>query len=64
MKKTFKKFDEDNSGFITTDNLQVVLGESFSKQEIKDLMKELARLIGELLDEKPIELDFKAEDEG
>eukprot|EP00747_Dinoflagellata_sp_TGD_P146976 gnl/TRDRNA2_/TRDRNA2_176747_c0_seq27.p1 gnl/TRDRNA2_/TRDRNA2_176747_c0~~gnl/TRDRNA2_/TRDRNA2_176747_c0_seq27.p1 ORF type:complete len:521 (+),score=112.15 gnl/TRDRNA2_/TRDRNA2_176747_c0_seq27:42-1565(+) len=41
LKKAFNKFDADSSGFITIDNLRVVLGESFSEQEIAKLIKEL-----------------------
>jgi calcium-dependent protein kinase len=41
FKKTFNKFDADSSGFITLENLKVVLGESFSQQERASLMTEL-----------------------
>jgi calcium-dependent protein kinase len=40
LKETFKRFDVDNSGYITVENLKVVLGESFSGAEIEQLMKE------------------------
>lgn len=40
LAQTFQRFDVDNSGFITPDNLRVVLGESFSGAEIENLMAE------------------------
>merc|ERR1719261_799193 len=40
LAQTFRRFDTDNSGFITVTNLKEVLGESFEGQEIENLMKE------------------------
>jgi len=40
LQQTFQRFDVDNSGFITADNLRVVLGESFNGEQIEKLMKE------------------------
>jgi calcium-dependent protein kinase len=40
LAQTFQRFDTDNSGFITVDNLKQVLGESFSGQECEKLVQE------------------------
>merc|ERR1712217_506057 len=40
LTQTFRKFDVDNSGFITAENLKQVLGESFDGGEVSDIMKE------------------------
>lgn len=40
LKTTFQRFDVDNSGFITLDNLRTVLGESFSGAEVDKLIQE------------------------
>merc|ERR1719188_2141047 len=40
LKATFQRFDIDNSGFITADNLRQVLGEAFEGENIDHLMKE------------------------
>merc|ERR1712083_815204 len=40
LTQTFKKFDVDNSGYITAQNLREVLGESFDGGEISEIMKE------------------------
>jgi len=41
---TFKRFDTDNSGYITLDNLREVLGESFEGSEVAELLKEADRV--------------------
>merc|ERR1711972_1314878 len=38
--QTFKRFDVDNSGFITEENLRQVLGESFGGEEASALISE------------------------
>lgn len=40
LEKTFRRFDVDNSGFITKANLKVVLGESFDGAEVNQLIEE------------------------
>eukprot|EP00747_Dinoflagellata_sp_TGD_P143390 gnl/TRDRNA2_/TRDRNA2_176381_c3_seq3.p1 gnl/TRDRNA2_/TRDRNA2_176381_c3~~gnl/TRDRNA2_/TRDRNA2_176381_c3_seq3.p1 ORF type:complete len:526 (-),score=127.44 gnl/TRDRNA2_/TRDRNA2_176381_c3_seq3:32-1609(-) len=40
LQKTFKRFDTDNSGFITSDNLKSILGETLSGAEIDQVMTE------------------------
>jgi len=44
LRSTFKKFDTDNSGYITADNLRQVLGETFEGEEIESLVKEADQL--------------------
>jgi len=40
LTQTFKRFDCDNSGYITVDNLRTVLGESFNGTEVENLIAE------------------------
>lgn len=40
LKQAFKRFDVDNSGYITKENMVEVLGETFEGQEVESLMKE------------------------
>lgn len=40
MKDTFSRFDVDNSGYITVENLREVLGESFNGAEVEKLLQE------------------------
>mmetsp|Transcript_5920 Transcript_5920/g.15058 ORF Transcript_5920/g.15058 Transcript_5920/m.15058 type:complete len:548 (-) Transcript_5920:63-1706(-) len=40
LRATFQRFDVDNSGSITVDNLRVVLGDSFDGEEVENLIKE------------------------
>jgi len=40
LRQTFKRFDVDNSGFITADNLKAVLGETFEGNEVATIMQE------------------------
>jgi len=37
---TFKRFDTDNSGYITVENLKDVLGESFEGEKVAEMLKE------------------------
>merc|ERR1719401_2107663 len=41
LEATFKRFDVDNSGFITTANLQQIFGPSFDAKEFKRLIREV-----------------------
>jgi calcium-dependent protein kinase len=43
LKATFQKFDVDNSGFISLDNLKEVLGDSFDGAEVTRLVTEADR---------------------
>jgi len=40
LKVAFRRFDTDNSGFITVDNLREVLGETFEGTEVQTLLEE------------------------
>jgi len=40
LKTTFQRFDVDNSGYITLENLRCVLGESFNSTEVEKLIQE------------------------
>lgn len=40
LKSAFKKFDVDNSGYITKENLREVLGESYEGETVDELMRE------------------------
>merc|ERR1712151_502639 len=40
---TFHRFDVDNSGYITEENLKAVLGESFEGAEVGTLLREADR---------------------
>lgn len=40
LKMAFKKFDTDNSGYITVQNMREVLGETHDGEQIEDLMRE------------------------
>lgn len=40
LKETFRRFDTDNSGFISSENLREVLGESVEGHEVEELMQE------------------------
>lgn len=40
LKQTFKRFDTDNSGFITVENLKQVLGETFEGFNMKEFIEE------------------------
>jgi len=40
LKQAFKKFDVDNTGYITVENLKEVLGEHHEGEEVEQLMKE------------------------
>lgn len=41
LKVAFRRFDVDNSGYITVENLREVLGETFEGNEVQKLMSEL-----------------------
>uniref|UniRef100_A0A7S4PVE9 Calmodulin n=1 Tax=Alexandrium monilatum TaxID=311494 RepID=A0A7S4PVE9_9DINO len=41
LRKTFNRFDTDNSGFITKDNLREVLGDAFEAKEIDKIISEV-----------------------
>merc|ERR1712113_169726 len=41
LKESFRRFDTDNSGFITMNNLRQVLGASFQGEEVEKLMREV-----------------------
>merc|ERR1712039_170409 len=40
LRATFKRFDTDDSGFITSVEVKKLLGDSYKKQEVERLMKE------------------------
>eukprot|EP00440_Ansanella_granifera_P063715 gb/GFBE01069078.1/.p1 GENE.gb/GFBE01069078.1/~~gb/GFBE01069078.1/.p1 ORF type:complete len:387 (+),score=100.35 gb/GFBE01069078.1/:1-1161(+) len=40
LKESFRRFDTDNSGYITVDNLREVLGETFEGHEVEQLLSE------------------------
>jgi calcium-dependent protein kinase len=40
LKQTFKRFDKDNNGYITRDELQELLGEAYEGQDISKLVDE------------------------
>jgi calcium-dependent protein kinase len=40
LKQTFRKFDTDNSGYITVENLRDVLGDSFDGAKVDELLAE------------------------
>jgi len=40
LTQTFQRFDVDNSGYITADNLRTVLGESFNGAEVEQFIAE------------------------
>jgi calcium-dependent protein kinase len=44
LKAAFKKFDTDNSGYITVENLREVLGDQFEGQEVEKLLAEADQL--------------------
>mmetsp|Transcript_142278 Transcript_142278/g.345780 ORF Transcript_142278/g.345780 Transcript_142278/m.345780 type:complete len:340 (+) Transcript_142278:100-1119(+) len=39
LRSTFKRFDTDNTGFISYDNLREVMGESFEGEEVDNILK-------------------------
>mmetsp|Transcript_67753 Transcript_67753/g.124694 ORF Transcript_67753/g.124694 Transcript_67753/m.124694 type:complete len:540 (+) Transcript_67753:57-1676(+) len=41
LKQTFRRFDTDNSGYITEANLRDVLGDTFEGAEVDELMSEI-----------------------
>ncbi|CAK0910000.1 unnamed protein product [Prorocentrum cordatum] len=41
IQKTFHRFDVDNSGFITRENLKQVLGDVFKEEEVDSIMADL-----------------------
>merc|ERR1712187_650656 len=44
LNANFKKFDTDNSGYITVDNLREVLGDSFEGDTVEKLLNEADQL--------------------
>jgi len=44
LRDAFKRFDTDNSGYITLQNMEQVLGPSFKGEEVGQLMKEADQL--------------------
>lgn len=46
--QTFKRFDTDNTGFITVTNLKEVLGETFEGEQIEQLIKEVPHEDGKI----------------
>merc|ERR1719235_2859566 len=40
LKQAFRKFDLDNTGYITVDNLKEVLGEHHEGEDVENLLKE------------------------
>merc|ERR1712151_1273778 len=40
LKAAFRRFEVDNSGFITTDNLREVLGETYEGEHVESLLHE------------------------
>merc|ERR1712224_626899 len=40
LQETFKRFDTDNSGFITVANLKEVLGDEFNGEDLDKMIKE------------------------
>lgn len=40
LKQTFARFDTDNTGFISEDNLKQVLGDTCTRKEIKQIIKQ------------------------
>jgi len=41
LRKTFSRFDRDEAGMITVDNLRTVLGDTFEDVDVKDLIEEV-----------------------
>jgi calcium-dependent protein kinase len=48
LKATFHRFDDDNCGFITAEDLRKVLGEAFEGEDIEHLMQEAHAVGGKL----------------
>merc|ERR1711974_224942 len=40
LKAAFKRFDTDNSGYITVENLKEVIGQSYEGEDVKELIKD------------------------